>query len=318
MYEIIRTFTPIFRSLNFENPRAAAAYYVNLIINFPTSLQGILNETQAIYGNEINRQALYAGRQGLQRNGIIARNYLTEDANVDFDREAYLPANPELIWRENKEHVNACWKQPEELAFRKAKVNELHEHYLKNFKKYGFGIEKGSVTGLSNVQWMMRSGINVISNNYTKRIDMMQNYLELFMIHDYSEYIEKALKQGMTERVLYDINIKRKILKDEEPLFKEYGPIMEQRINRFKRMYDNYHEQIEIRYTPLAYTTTRQAIYYNEEGPYLASDLRKLLSLDPKKSPYYIGTAYLQKELINHIKENFEAAWANGIPLGEP
>lgn len=49
MYEIIRTFSPIFRGLNLENPRAAAAYYVNLIINFPTSLQGILNEAQTIY-----------------------------------------------------------------------------------------------------------------------------------------------------------------------------------------------------------------------------------------------------------------------------
>ena len=41
MYEIIRTFSPLFRGLNFENPRAAAIYYVSLIINFPTNLQGI-------------------------------------------------------------------------------------------------------------------------------------------------------------------------------------------------------------------------------------------------------------------------------------
>ena len=98
MYEIIRTFSPIFRGLNFENPRAAAVYYVNLIINFPTNLQSILNEAQTIYGNEINRQALYAGRQELLKKGIIARTYFTEDADVDFDREMYLPVNPEIIW----------------------------------------------------------------------------------------------------------------------------------------------------------------------------------------------------------------------------
>jgi hypothetical protein len=38
MYEMIRTFSPIFRGQNYENPRAAAIYYVNLIINFPTNL----------------------------------------------------------------------------------------------------------------------------------------------------------------------------------------------------------------------------------------------------------------------------------------
>jgi hypothetical protein len=90
MYEIIRTFSPIFRGLNFEHPRAAAAYYVNLIINFSTNFQGILNEAQAIYGSDISRQALYAGRRELQKRGIIGRIYLTEDSDADFDREAYL------------------------------------------------------------------------------------------------------------------------------------------------------------------------------------------------------------------------------------
>ena len=80
MYEIIRTFSPIFRGLNFENPRAAAIYYVGLIINFPTSLQGILNEAQAIYGNDINRQALHAARVELQKRGIIGRTYYNGSA----------------------------------------------------------------------------------------------------------------------------------------------------------------------------------------------------------------------------------------------
>ena len=112
MYEIIRTFSPIFRGLHFENPRAAAIYYVNLIINFPTNLQGILNEAQAIYGNDINRQALQAGRKELQRMGIIGKTYFTEGSDVDFDRETYLPANPKIIWWESQEHAKIYWKQP--------------------------------------------------------------------------------------------------------------------------------------------------------------------------------------------------------------
>ncbi len=315
MYEIIRTFTPIFRGLNFENPRAAAVYYVNLIINFPTNLQGILNEAQTIYGNEINRQALYAGRQELLKRGIIARTYFTEDADVDFDREMYLPVNPEIIWEENKERAKTYWKQPEEMAFRKIKVKRLYEYYLTNFKKYGLGTEKGSVTGLCNIYWFARAIINIY--DCTTSIDSMMNALELFMIPDYSEYYEKAFKRGMTQRMLYDMNIKRKMLKDEEPKFNECLPVIEQRRSKLEKLHRDYPKQIHIRYTPIAYTTARQAICYNESGPYMAIDLRKLLSLDSKEPPYYIGTIYLQEDLINHIKENFEAQWEHSIDLDD-
>ncbi len=325
MYEIIRTFTPIFRGLNYENPRAAAAYYVSLIINFPTNFQGILNEAQAIYGNEINRQALHAGRQELQRNGIVARTYFTEDADVDFDRETYLPVNPEIIWQENQERANTFWRLPEEMSFRKTKVEELYEYYLINFKKYGLGIESGSITGLFNFYWMQRTGINVQCYNFTKRTDTMLNSLELYMAPDYFDYYEKIFKRGIRERILadpntkilLDENTKRKILTDEESNFREYIPIIEQRRNKFKKLCEDFREQIEIRYTPMIYTTSRQSICYNEEGPYLASDLRKLLSLDPKEPPYYIGTIYLQKDLIDHIRENFEAAWVNSVELDQ-
>ncbi len=315
MYEIIRTFTPIFRGLNFENSRAASIYYVSLIINFPTNFQHILSDAQSIYGNSITRQALYLGRKDLLRMGIIGRTYFTEDADVDFDREMYLPVNPEIIWKENQEQANACWRQPEEMAFRKSKVNELSGYYLRSLKKYGLGIEKGSITGLFNVYWMWRGGVNILDYNSTTKLDLMINNFEPLIIADYSDHIEKALMKGMAERVLYDLSTKRNMLKDEEIKSKGYRPIMEQRLNKYMKLYEDYHDQIEVRYTPITYTTTRQTIYYNEEGPYLANDYKKLLSLDPKEPQYYISTIYLQKELINHVRENFEAAWANGIPL---
>ena len=213
MYEIIRTFSPIFRGLKFENPRTAAIYYVNLIINFPTNLQIILKEAQSIYGTEVNRQALQAGKRGAVKEGFNRQDYFTEDADVDFDREMYLPVNPEIIWEETQDTIKTYWKQPEEMAFRKTKVKELYEHYLRNFKKYGLGIEKGSVTGLFNSYWMWRGGVNILKYNYTKRIDIMLNNLEFFMIPDYFEYYEKELEQGMAERVLYDLNYKTQAAK---------------------------------------------------------------------------------------------------------
>lgn len=250
------------------------------------------------------------------KNGFIGRTYFTEDADVDFDREMYLPVNPELIWEENRDKIKTYWKQPEEIAFRKTKVEELYKYYSKNFKKYGLGIEKGSVTGLFNIYWMWRGGVNIFKYNYTKKLDIMTNNIEAFMIPDCLDDIEKALKQGMTERLLYDLNTKRNILKDEAIMIGEYGPF-EQRLNRYKKLYEDYRDQIEVRYTPVTYTTARQTIYHNEEGPFLVSDYRRLLSLDPKAPPYYISSIYLQEDLINHIKENFEAAWAHSIPVDD-
>jgi hypothetical protein len=317
MYEMIRTFSPIFRGLKFENPRAASIYYVNLIINFPTNFQGILKQAQMIYGNEISRQALQSGRQELLENGIIARTYFTEDADVDFDREMYLPVNPEIIWEENLDKAKLFWKRPEESDFRKSNVRDLHDYFIKNFKKYGLGTEKGSVSGLFNIRWMWRHGVNVYNYTSTKRVDAILNGLEQFMVPEYLDKFETLLRQGMKERIIYDMNTKRKMLKDEVLKFKEYGPVIEQRLNRYKKLYNDYHDQIEIRYTPLAYTTTRQAICYNDNGPYFACDFRNLLSLDSRGPPYYMGTFYLQEDLIYHIKEGFDAAWANSNPLDE-
>jgi len=313
MYEIIRTFSPIFRSLNFESPRAAATYYVNLIINFPTNLQSILNEAQTFYGNEINRQSLYAGRQELLKNGIIARTYFTKDDDVDFDREMYLPVSPKTIWKEIKDKTAIYWNNPEEIAFRENKVNELQKYYLHNFKKFGLGIEKGSITILCDINWFARSLINIF--DLTKSIDAMLNALELFIIPDYFEYYEKAFARGMTQRALYDMNIKRRILNDEESLFKENISVIEQRKARLDKLRRDYENQITIRYTPMFYTTARNVIFYNEDGPYLASDFRRLLSIDQGEPSYYIGTFYLQKDLISHIKEIFEAQWKHGIDL---
>ncbi|MHB8118007.1 MAG: hypothetical protein ACYDHX_04670 [Methanothrix sp.] len=327
MYEIIRTFSPIFRGLNFENPRAAAIYYVNLIIDFPTSLQGILKEAQAIYGNDINRQALQVGRKELQKRGFIGRTYFTEDSDVDFDREMYLPTNPDIIWQENRERASTYWKKPAEMAFREDKVKELCEIYRRNFKKYGLGIEKGSITGLFNIQWMIREGINNL--NYgcrdTKKLDIMSTSLESYMLPDYFEYSREAFKRGLKERlllddntkILFDKNTKRKMLKDEELTLKEYGPVIEERVRKYIEFGKDFQDQIEVRYASIAYTTYKQSIWYNDEGPFWACDFRKLLSLDPKEPPYYLGTIYLQRDLIDHIRENFEAAWANSIELDE-
>jgi len=128
--------------------------------------------------------------------------------------------------------VNIYWKQPEEMAFRKAKVKELYEHYRRNFKKYGIGIETGSLTGLFNIYWMHRKGIDAINYSCTDttKTDFMTNNLEFYIVPDYLEYHIEALSRGLTQRVLFDDSIralfdkntKRRMLKDEEAALNGY------------------------------------------------------------------------------------------------
>jgi hypothetical protein len=170
---------------------------------------------------------------------------------------------------------------------------------------------------------MMREGINNLyySCKDTKKIDIMASSLESYLVPDYFEYTHDIFRRGLTERllfddntkILFDKNTKRKILKDERPMLKEYGPVIEQRYKKFIELGRDFRNQIEVRYTSVAYITNWQSIWYNNEGPFWACDFRKLLSLDSKEPPYYLGTIYLQRDLIEHVKENFEAAWAKSI-----
>jgi len=316
MYEVIRTFSPIFRDLNCENPRAAAIYYVNLIMNFPTNLQHVLDKAHEIYKNEINRQGLQIGRQELLDKGIIARAYFTEDADMDFNREPYLPINPKIIWEENQDKAKAYWSQPEEIAFRSSKIRDLHKCFLTKFKRYGLGTESGSITSLYNSIWITHTLINNIK--YNKRLDMMLGSLGSFDTSNI-EYYKTMLKQGMTVRVLYDPNIMDQVQKipslfeEEETKYREEKTIIEQRLKNIKNLQEEYPDRIRLRYTPITNVTSRRIICYNENNPYLAIDARKILSLHPKGSSFHIGTIYLQKDLIGFIGKNFDTAWEHSV-----
>jgi transcriptional accessory protein Tex/SPT6 len=211
------------------------------------------------------------------------------------------------------------------MAFRKAKVKELYEHYRRNFKKYGIGIETGSLTGLFNIYWMHRKGIDTLNYSCrdTEKVDFMTNNLEFYIVPDYLEYHIETLSRGLTQRVifddsiraLFDKNTKRKMLKDEEAALNGYRPIIEQRFSKYIEFSKHFRDQMKVRYTPVNYTTSRRSILYNEKGPYWARDFRRVLSHDPKEPQYYLGMIYLQGDLIDHIRENFEAAWANSIGI---
>lgn len=142
-------------------------------------------------------------------------------------------------------------------------------------------------------------------------------------------YYKRMLTQGMTVRVLYDPNSNDQMLKavrmlydanpadqmikSEKLKYKEQKVITDQRLKNIKKLQEDYPARIRVRCTPVAHATSRRIICYNDKEPYLAIDARKVLSLDSRESSYYIGTIYLQRELIKFIEENFITAWEHSI-----
>ena len=93
----------------------------------------------------------------------------------------------------------------------------------------------------------------------------MTNNLEFYIVPDYLEYHIEALRRGLTQRVifddsiraLFDKNTKRKMLKDEEAALYEYRPAIEPRFSKYLEFSKNFRDQMVVRYTPVAYTTSR-------------------------------------------------------------
>jgi len=93
--------------------------------------------------------------------------------------------------------------------------------------------------------------------------------------------------------------------------------LITERLNKYRKINEDFPGQLDVRFTPVTYITSRRSILYDENGPFWACDFRRLLSHDPKEPPYYLGTIYLQDDLIDHIRANFEAAWENSVELNQ-
>lgn len=67
---------------------------------------------------------------------------------------------------------------------------------------------------------------------------------------------------------LFDKNVKRRMLKDEEAALNKYRTAIEQRFGRYMEFGRNFRDQMKVRYTPVTHTTSRRSILYNEKGPF--------------------------------------------------
>lgn len=307
-YEHIRTVATIFKGLRKKlgikdnHSKWAAIYYVLLIENFPSDLTTLLNKSKES-NYEVNRGNLEIGREILLQKGFIAKAYLSNIEGCDFDNEAFLPINPIILWEENKNIYDKA--EPDEKEFRRKRMKELENVYLQNFKNHGFVGTNGDITILYSNQWFAHTIVNnLFYVNGNKNLDIMLSSLGTFDNPHREFYGNILLEQRPKIRAIYDpySYTYDKITKDE----------FENRITNAKRYMEKYGNEVEIRCPHITHATSRRVIFDD-----MAIDARKLLPLN-RKEPSYVGTIYLNKNDVDFLRENFNAAWEKSTDIRSP
>ena len=74
------------------------------------------------------------------------------------------------------------------------------------------------------------------------------------------------------------------------------------------KLKEKYLDHIQLKATPVSYGTSRRMIYDN-----MAIDGKKLLNFNSDLS--YISTVYLQQDIIDRMRANFDNAFQKGLEI---
>lgn len=298
----IQSFEALFAQLGFIHPKNAASYYVILIEQFPVEFETIKRISKKFSKPDTTSVKLRAARSELLKRGFIAQVVHSDGDIIEkFGRQSFLPVNPAIAFELNRKKLEPLFDQNELKDRTKVIKNLCNNYYKENFKKYGLGIEEGTVTILYGKPWLLYTLINNLGEN--SELMMMLSGLGSFVddhkqYPPYSEYNEHMLKMRKIKmlKAIYQIN-------DENG------------IAAAKLFRDKYPGRVEIKYSPseiddFTASTSRKVTIDNE----IAIDGRKIL---PKQrdDPSYIGTAYLQKDLIGRFKNHFNIIWESSKAL---
>ncbi len=334
-------FESIFRSLYFQYPNEAAAYYVVLVKNeFPSTLIKLSRQANVGY------TLLVRGRSELLKNGFIAKVINANDDNIPSKKgELYLPVSPMLIWQDHM-HRQATMDSEDAISYRNKKIEALEENYKINFKKFGFGIERGSIFVYYSSNWFFNTIVNNLEEKH--RLSLMLGGLGSFEPR-FIPFYEKMLVQVPEEKrihmkILFDLPIKprapiapkkneslnnqdEKIYNDEmekyEREIEKYQKNMQKytldverlnkSINYIKPLLDACPQNMEFKTKKVPHATSRRLIFLHSDGvPYIAIDARKDLGNEDENSPsFYLATIYIQDEAANQLNIAFEESWQN-------
>jgi predicted DNA-binding protein YlxM (UPF0122 family) len=108
----------------------------------------------------------------------------------------------------------------------------------------------------------------------------------------YIKYYENMLTSQLITRIICD----------------PVTPEANQGINNIMKLKEKYLDHIQLKATPVSYGTSRRMIYDN-----MAIDGKKLLNFNSDLS--YISTVYLQQDIIDRMRANFDNAFQKGLEI---
>jgi hypothetical protein len=297
----------------FENHTSwAATYYSLLIQNFPVKSKSEIIEKSKKAKHKLNFPSLDIARNILLRNGLIAKIYLPEKK---FGNEPYLPANPAVIWEENKENIK------EGKEFRLDKAEELIKTYKNKFSENGFTEIKDPITILYSSRWFTYTIINNLFIENNVNLNMTLSGLRSFDDSHIKFYEDILSTKKSDAPSLLSSRLpnppKINALFDPHPYTKNEGKKQEfeERLERARCLMDRYPQNIKIRYINLTHATSRRVVFNS-----MAIDARKILPFDieePLGEPSYVGTIYLEPEQIDFFEKNFADSWEISTDISE-
>ncbi len=283
--EFIQAFSPLLSHIDrtvIRSPLGATAYYVLLIMTFPTSFKSISRKAKEAMGSNINLNKLVKGRQDLLEVGFISRVLPVYDqASFDFSRELFLPISPLMVWNDYSGLLTDIIS-PEGFERYFEVANELEKIYTTNFGKYGVKLEKGNITIFHNSQWLLRFLAYNKKNN--QNISLMLGSLESFQA-PFIKYYEDMLRSGLNVRIICD---------------PPQSTVIEERTQSIMNLKKKYADRsIDIKASRFGLGTSRRIIYDNMviDSKILENDLS------------YISTIYFETDIIASMHSNFDSVF---------
>jgi len=274
--------------MKIDRPREAAAYYVILVMDNPKEFSDFLRVAEELAN--ITRRPLEGGRASLLKNGLIAEVLFTsEEEEEKFGRESYLPVPPQIIWDDVKDDVKTVISE-DTYNMIERHLEEMNKAYDENFQTYGIKIKRnGNVTLRYADKWIIYM---MLKNCIEKKNHLyIQVGGERFLDEPFLKYLRKFI----------ELESKVKLIVDTKS-----------GLDNAKKLLEKYGDKLEIKYFPEeTFGTMRNYIF----GKELAINGIKILSSKEDKEPTYIGTAYVDVENIEMLKEKFDGVWKLAKPI---
>lgn len=282
LYDSLLAFQALFENAGFDYPADAASYYVlyTAAFNEITTFAALLDKAKTLSRNA-SRKSLENGRRELLQRGLIARVLFThdEEAQEEFGREAYVAADPFLIWEDLGSGLTTRAGE-ELLQSMRRSAEQLSSTYQTLFGEYGLAIEEGKLTFYYSGVWLHYT-ILALCRKAPRQVSLWPGGVGSIIRPSVGRF-RRILETGSSIRVIFDRT------QDTESAMK---------------LQEQAKGKLEIRFTRLN-TTRRMALV----GDDLALDALRILPLD-MPAPGYMGTAYLDKESISELQTVFEDNW---------